>query len=210
MAYRTFSNTKKQEAPKKQAASAKNSNVDLKEKRPNIKQMRFVDFYLHGMTSKDAYKAAGYSVNSDMAGYNNAKRLLENETVRAYLDDERARIKKEFDLDNNEFIKETKDAFLGNWVEEQVVTVLTGDGRTEARVIKKRISPKDRLKAAEILERIFGISDTVKEQNGGNKATPIADFSKSIKKNATPPGDVETLGTLTDDLDDLVDSEVPE
>jgi phage terminase small subunit len=195
----------KQDALKKQAAAG-----HLKDKKPNIKQMRFVDFYLHGMTSKDAYKAAGYSVNSDMAGYNNAKRLLENETVRAYLDAERARIKREFDLDNNEFIQQTKDAFLGNWVEEQVVTVLTGDGRTEARVIKKRISPKDRLKAAEILERIFGISEAMKEQTVSTKASPIAEFSKQVKKNATQGNDIDTLGTESEDLDKTIDSEVPE
>ena len=201
----TSSSTKKQEASKKQAAADR-----PKDKKPNIKQMRFVDFYLHGMTSKDAYKAAGYSVNSDFAAYFSANRLLQNVTVRAYLDAERARIKREFDLDNNEFIQQTKDAFLGNWVEEQVVTVLTGDGRTEARVVKKRISPKDRLKAAEILERIFGISEALKEQTVATKASPIADFSKQVKKNANTDSDIDTLGTQSEDLDQTIDSEVPE
>ena len=114
---------------------------------------------------------------------------------------------KTYELNRGMLIQNLINIAMGNVSEEQPIARLVGGGVQEIKIIKKATNPRDRAKATEILLRLITEED---ETTSTARAEPIADFSKSIKKNATPPGDVETLGTLTDDLDDLVDSEVPE
>lgn len=112
------------------------------------KQEKFCVEYLVDLNGTQAAIRAGYS---DKTAEATASRLLRNVNVKKRISELR---EKEFD-DTIATAKEA-EAFLaramrGDIEEEVVVTEGTGDGCSEARIIKKRISAKDRIKAAELI-----------------------------------------------------------
>ena len=195
----------KQDALKKQAAAEE----PKRKKALNQRQLLFCEYYLQGMPANRAYVKAGYAVKN----FNNARRLaavlMANVSVREYLDEQRKEIRKSFELNRGMLIENLLNIAMGNVVEEQPVTRFVGQGIQEIKIVKKATNPRDRAKATEILLRLISEEGETGLQGVAN-TSPIAEFSKQVKKNAIADNDIDTLGTASEDLDQTIDSEVPE
>ena len=112
------------------------------------KQEKFCVEYLVDLNGTQAAIRAGYApTRADATAYN----LLRNTEIKKRIDELR---KKEFKA--TIATAEEAEAFLaramrGEIEEEVVVTEGIGEGCSEARIVKKRISAKDRIKAAELI-----------------------------------------------------------
>lgn len=117
------------------------------------KQKRFADEYLIDCNATRAYKAAYPSVTSDVTASTNGGRLLRNAQVKAYLDEKMQELQSS-KIAKAEEVLESLTAILRGETEDQVVvTEGQGEGYSQARIIEKRVSEKDRLKAAELLAK---------------------------------------------------------
>lgn len=112
------------------------------------KQNKFCVEYLIDLNATQAAIRAGYS---EKTAYSQGQRLLKNAEVK----------NKILEIREKEFEKtiataKEAEAFLaramrGEIKEEVIVTEGTGDGCSDARIIKKQICAKDRIKAAELI-----------------------------------------------------------
>jgi phage terminase small subunit len=195
----------KQDALKKQAAAEE----PKRKKGLTQQQLRFCEFYLQGMPAGRAYMQAGYSPKNLNNARVNASQLLTKPSVREYIEEQRRQIKKTFELNRGMLIENLLNIALGNVVEEQPVARFVGQGVQEIKIIKKATNPRDRAKATEILLRLISEEGETGLQGVAN-TSPIAEFSKQVKKNANTDSEIDTLGTEAEDLEETIDSEVPE
>lgn len=121
------------------------------------KQKRFCDEYLIDLNGTRAYKAAYPSVKSDNVAGANAARLLKNASVRAYLDERLEQLRSERTATAQEVMEYLTSVLRGESTAHVVVVEGMGDGYSEARVIDKLPDEKERLKAAELLGKRFGM-----------------------------------------------------
>lgn len=128
-----------------------------------VKQRRFVDAYIETGNAAEAARRAGYkSRNADVMGREN----LRKPTVRKVLE---ARLKELEDAqiaDAREVLIHLTSAMRGEIEEEIVVVEGCGKGVSKARIIRKHISARDRLRAAEMLMKRHGLllSDIEREE----------------------------------------------
>ena len=117
------------------------------------KQKRFCDEYLIDCNGTRAYKAA----------YPNVKKDAE---VQKYLSERMDELHNEHTADQQEIVEYLTSVLRGESVSQIVVVVGVGDGCSEARHVEKFPDEKDRLKAAELLGKRYGMW-TEKVQVGG-------------------------------------------
>lgn len=121
------------------------------------KQKRFCDEYLIDCNATRAYKAVYKNVKSDETAKSAASRLLTNVNVKKYIDDRMEEIHNEKTADAQEVIEYLTSVMRGESTSEEIVVEGTGDGCSIARAIEKAPSEKDRLKAAELLGKRYGL-----------------------------------------------------
>ena len=121
------------------------------------KQKRFCDEYLIDLNGTRAYKAAYPSVKSDDVARKAASRLLTNVDIRAYLDAELEKLHNAKTADVQEVMEYLTAVLRGESSASVVVVEGVGDGCSEARTITKPPDEKERLKAAELLGKRFGM-----------------------------------------------------
>lgn len=121
------------------------------------KKMRdFADAYLEtGNTYQSAIRA-GYS---EAYARGNSKYLLENERVKAYMATVLEKVQSQRVATVQEVMEYLTRGLRQELEEEVVVTEGCGDGMSEARVIKKKISLKESNRCAELLAKRFGMMD---------------------------------------------------
>ena len=128
-----------------------------------VKQRRFVDAYIETGNAAEAARRAGYkSRNADVMGREN----LRKPTVRKVLE---ARLKELEDAqiaDAREVLIHLTSAMRVEIEEEIPVVEGCGKGVSKARIIRKHISARDRLRAAEMLMKRHGLllSDIEREE----------------------------------------------
>lgn len=132
------------------------------------KQKRFCDEYLIDLNGTRAYKAAYPSVKSDHAATVNAGRLLTNADVRAYLDECLEQLHNKRTANAQEIMEYLTSVMRGESFACVVVVEGAGDGCSEAKILQKPPDEKERLKAAELLGKRFGLfTDKVAVSGGG-------------------------------------------
>ena len=132
------------------------------------KQKRFCDEYLIDLNGTRAYKAAYPSVRNDDTARANASRLLANANVREYLDAELEKLHNAKTADAQEVMEYLTSVLRGESEAAVVVVEGVGDGCSEARTITKPPDGRERLKAAELLGKRFGMfTDKVNLSGGG-------------------------------------------
>lgn len=126
------------------------------------KQQRFVDEYLKCENVTQAAINAGYKkVNARRAGSKNMSKAH----IRKAIDERMAEIASPRIADIKEILSFYTSALRGEIDEDVVVTEGSGDGESKARVVKKQISARDRLKAADsLLKRYPTQMDTEEQQ----------------------------------------------
>lgn len=109
---------------------------------------------------RHAYKKAFNCQNmKDETIDNNAYKLMQNNEIKTRIQELSDKIESKNIADAQE-IQETLTKLLRGEIEEECVTVEgTGDGCSEARIITKQVTPKDRIKAGETLAKMRGYFD---------------------------------------------------
>lgn len=118
------------------------------------KQQRFCDEYLIDLNATQAAIRAGYSPHY---ANTNASKLLQITTIKDFLQKRMAEKEKELIADQDEVLRYLTAVMRGQSVAEIVVVEGTGDGCSEARAIHKAPDEKERLKAAELLGKRYGL-----------------------------------------------------
>ncbi len=121
------------------------------------KQKKFADEYLIDLNATRAYRVAYPSVKKDETAAAAATRMLRNVKVKNYIDEQLEKIHDEKTADAKEVMIYLTSVLRGESRSEEIVVEGCGEGCSEARAIKKAPSEKDKLKAAELLGKRFGI-----------------------------------------------------
>ena len=121
------------------------------------KQKLFADEYLIDCNATRAYKAVYRSIKSDEVARKAGSRLLTNVDVKKYITKRMEEIHNKKTADAQEVIEYLTSVLRGESSSTEIVVEGTGDGCSEARTIEKAPSEKERLKAAELLGKRYGL-----------------------------------------------------
>ena len=125
------------------------------------KQMRFCDEYLIDLNATQAAIRAGYSEKTaKQIGQEN----LTKPDLQKYIEKRMAEKEEELIADQDEVLKYLTSVLRGESRSEIVVVEGVGNGYSKARLIDKAPDGSERLKAAELLGKRYGLyKDTVNE-----------------------------------------------
>lgn len=121
------------------------------------KQRKFCDEYLIDLNATRAYKAAYPHVKSEGAARACASKLLTKANIKTYIDEQLDKISSEKTADAKEVMEYLTSVMRGESQAEIVVIEGTGNGCSDARRMSKAPDEKERLKAAELLGRRYGL-----------------------------------------------------
>lgn len=119
-----------------------------------LKQRRFCDEYLIDLNATQAAIRAGYT--SKYAN-TNASKLLQITTIKEYISARMAEKDAELIATQDEVLKYLTKVMRGESVSSVVVVESTGDFTSLAREMNKHPDEKERLKAAELLGKRYGL-----------------------------------------------------
>ena len=123
------------------------------------KQKRFCNEYLIDCNATQAAIRAGYSPKT---ANEQSARLLANVSIKTYIEEQLNKMTSKSVADAEEVMKYLTSVLRGESSSEEIVVEGCGDGCSEARTMKKAPSEKDKLKAAELLGKRYGIwKDTI-------------------------------------------------
>ena len=126
------------------------------------KQMRFCDEYLIDLNATQAAIRAGYS---EKYANTNASKLLQITTIKDFIAARMAEKESELIADQDEVLKYLTAVLRGKSQAEVVVVEGIGEGCSEARRMRKAPDEKERLKAAELLGKRYGLyTDRVEQE----------------------------------------------
>lgn len=112
------------------------------------KQKRFADYYIETGNMTEAAIKAGYSKKTArVIGQEN----LLKPAIKNYIDEKLKELEEKRVASATEVMQLLTSAMRGELDEEVVVVESIGDYCSEARVVKKKIGLKDRIKAAELI-----------------------------------------------------------
>lgn len=118
------------------------------------KQKLFCDEYLIDLNATQAAIRAGYKKRY---AHTNANKLLQNTTIKEYIAKRMEEKEKDLIASQDEVLKYLTSVLRGESQSTELVVEGQGDGYSEARTILKEPSEKDRLKAAELLGKRYGL-----------------------------------------------------
>lgn len=130
--------------------------------RMTAKQRRFCDEYLVDLNATQAAIRAGYSPKT---AYSIGTENLRKPELKEYIDARMAEKESELIADQNEVLKYLTTVLRGESQSEVVVVESVGDFTSQARTMKKAPDEKERLKAAELLGKRYGLYTDRVEQD---------------------------------------------
>ena len=120
------------------------------------KQKAFCDYYIESLNATESYKKA-YNCKKQATAETNSSRLLSNAKVKSYVDERLKEIESKRIAKAEEVLEYLTKVIRNEEEEEVVVTVNVGDFQTEVQKVKKEISAKDKIKAAELLGKRYSL-----------------------------------------------------
>lgn len=135
------------------------------------KQKRFADEYLKDLNATQAAIRAGYSKKT---AYSIGFEILKKPEIKSYIERQLDKVHEETIADAKEVMGYLTSVMRGQSEADVVVVEGTGDGCSSARTVKKPPDEKERLKAAELLGKRYGLF-TERMQVEGNTAVTILD-----------------------------------
>ncbi len=151
------------------------------------KQKRFVDYYIETGNAAEASRKAGYK--SPVIGRENLRKL----TVQNAIAERMKTIEGQRVASATEVLQYLTAVMRGEAKEEIAIQEGCGSGYTETKLIKKEISQRDRLKAAELLMKRLGLGMSDIEQE--EKKVRIESMRKNIDRD---DGDKEGVQIIND------------
>lgn len=118
------------------------------------KQQRFCEEYLIDLNATQAAIRSGYSKKT---AAQTAARLLTNVKIQEYIENRMAEKEAALIADQDEVLKYLTSVLRGQSKSTEIVIEGLGDGSTKARKMEKEPSEKDKLKAAELLGKRYGL-----------------------------------------------------
>ena len=118
------------------------------------KQKAFCDYYIESLNAAESYKRA-YVCKSDNTARTNGSRLLTNANVKSYIDERLKQIENNRIANSKEVLEYLTRVIRNEETEQVVVTDKVGNYMSEAKVINKELSAKDKIKAAELLGKRY-------------------------------------------------------
>ena len=132
------------------------------------KQQKFCDEYLIDCNAGRAYKAAYPSIKSDETARANGSRLLTNANVKKYIDEQLEKIHTEKTADAAEVMEYLTSVMRGESSSEVVVVEGIGEGCSRAKTMDKAPDERERLKAAELIGKRYGLFNKTEIDLTGN------------------------------------------
>ncbi len=123
------------------------------------KQKRFCEEYLVDCNATQAAIRTGYSKKTARAV---GQRLLTNVDIKKYIDQQLQKLKNEKIADAQEVLEYLTSVMRGEQKEQ--VALLTGEGVQD--LVQKDVSAKDRIKAAELIGKRYGLFSEKLELQG--------------------------------------------
>lgn len=120
-------------------------------------QRKFADEYLIDCNARRAYSVAYPSVKKQNVIDAAASRLLSNVKVKTYIDEQLEKISSKKIASASEVMEYLTSVLRGTSESEEIVVEGCGDGISVARTMTKQPSEKDKLKAAELLGKRYGL-----------------------------------------------------
>lgn len=118
------------------------------------KQQRFCDEYLIDLNATQAAIRAGYSKKTaNRIGTENLSKLV----IREYIENRMAEKEAALIANQDEVLKYLTSVLRGQSKSTEIVIEGLGDGSTKARKMEKEPSEKDKLRAAELLGKRYGL-----------------------------------------------------
>jgi len=114
----------------------------------NARQKAFCEFYVASGNATDAAIKAGYSKRTAKSI---GQRLLTFVDIKNYIDELMQKLESERIATAEEVLQNLTAMMRGEIQEEIIVVEGEGDGVSSARIMKKQVSAKERIKAAELL-----------------------------------------------------------
>lgn len=143
----------------------------MKNVKLTVKQKKFCDYYIELGNATEAAIRAGYSKKTARQTGNEN---LTKPYIKSYIDEKMKELEDKRIAKADEVLKHLTAAMRGEIYEEVVVTENTGDYESEARIVKKQLSAKERIKAAELLGKRYSLF-TDKVDIDGNVGVQIID-----------------------------------
>lgn len=138
-----------------------------------LKQKAFADYYIELGNATQAAIKAGYS--SKYAN-TNANKLLQNTTIKAYIDERLKQIEDKRIANAAEVLEYLTSVLRGESQSEIVVVEGDGDGCSSARRMDKAPDERERLKAAELLGKRYALFTENTNLNANVGVTIIDDI----------------------------------
>ena len=118
------------------------------------RQRRFADEYLIDLNAEAAAVRAGYSPRYARG---NAYKLVARSGIKEYIEKRMAEKESELIADQNEVLRYLTAVMRGESTSEEIIVEGIGDGRSKARKRENTPSVMDRLKAAELIGKRYGL-----------------------------------------------------
>lgn len=128
------------------------------------KQRRFVLSWMKNANATQAAKEAGYS---EATARTQGGQLMKTPAVRAAIIRETQKLIAQEIAEAKEIMIFLTSCMRGEVYEEEPVIEGKGNGHSEMRMVKKQISARERLKAAELLMKRFGLMQPETEKSEG-------------------------------------------
>lgn len=136
------------------------------------KQKAFADYYIETGNATESAIKAGYSKKTArVIGQENLTKLA----IKTYIDEKMEQLADKRIAKAEEVLEYLTRVIRGEETEQVVVTENVGDFMSEARVINKELSAKDRIKAAELLGKRYRLFVEKVEQKVDVNATTKLD-----------------------------------
>ena len=142
----------------------------------NIKQKAFADYFIETGNAYQSAIKAGYSKSYAQT---HVYKLLENARIKSYIEERMKEIESER-IAKAEEVLAFLSASLRGEVLEEVITTETVEGMVKPVILKKQLSAKDRIKAAELLGKRYALF-TEKVDLEGNVGVTIIDDIGSLE-----------------------------
>ena len=139
------------------------------------KQKAFCDYYIESLNATESYKRA-YECKNDSTARSNSSRMLTNANIKNYIDEKLKEIEDKRIAKAEEVLEYLTRVIRNEEDEEVVVTVNVGDFQTEVKKVKKELSAKDKIKAAELLGKRYRLFTDKVELDSNEMITIIDDI----------------------------------
>lgn len=139
-------------------------------------QQKFCDEYLIDCNATRAYKAAYPWIKNDAVARSNGSRMLTNANIKNYIEQRLAEMSSAKVASAEEVIKYLTSVMRGESASEIVVVTGDGDGFSSAERVIKSPDEKERLKAAELLGKRYGLFTDKVNVEGSTKVVIVDDL----------------------------------